>query len=545
MSLRIAPWGSSGIVVAQSAWSSLPPTLDAFLKTPTWTLAAPSTSPGVIGYFMAPSRADAPPPAGGNDGASGAGSGGSDGGGGGKKGKNPFVEQLLTPQTMLRSHELVAQVSLALAQGLMTMDELRAHLKEKIDSEALARVRKRFAPDIVTTSEVVERAIEEISTTGPSDETCALLKERNAGRVEATQEGAVQNFGFRMYSNDVVSEVTSLPTWLQDWGEGAGPIMHELAKRFLTACAPQLPRLHDELWHSGQDYCDPFIERNSRRSDEYNRRVEMRPHLVSLMMMTDREGTKTFFQTILGNARKILSQVATAKDAKREPQQQQAAYGELRCAALQGLMQLGGPTVLECLDPLLAYLNGLKQKPFSHGDAMIRATFEAFGRSLEQAVILGSVSRDEADCAVERIKDREGALKKCFTSFGRLGGLAAPYLVGALETLLALPDPLAQKSGLLMERLAELRISLGDDEAHYPLLRFGKKELKRLLKAVLLSGEALHDVAQADDDVRAIMTMVMKQYPDELPQVLAENNALNAAFNAWRDQHLRRHTRVR
>lgn len=537
MSLRIAPapLGNPGFAATKPAWSSPPPAADIFMTAPAWAMAAPSTPQGVAGYFVAPSQADAPPPVGGNDGASGVGSGGGDGGNGGKKGKAPLVEQLVTPKTTFHTGELQAHLSFALAQGLMTTEEVRARLEEHVDAQVLAEVRHAFAPDIVSFSEVVEQAIEEISTSGLSDETRALLKEYNARSPEVPQGDSVQQDRSLCYSDDEAPEVTSLPEWLQEWKQGAGPIMHEYAKRFLRASAPELPHLNDMCWSTSHDYRDPFEDQNNRRYNDYKNRVAMRPHVVSLMEAVDRTGANAFFQAIVGKMREVM------KDANEE----QKTYREMYNAALVALLQLGGRNALDALSDLLSSF-AAPHKEFSWMHDDIRSMVDAFGYSLERAVLSGDVSRQEAERAIESLKEHKEAFRKRALSFGHLGTLTIPGSIQALEGLLALPSSSDRKGDALQRLLIDLKFGLDDDNPR--LLRLSRGELAHVLKTTLravaaLEGIAPHLAQECGRRIDDIVIALMRQYTDELRAILAKDEDLNVVFNAWRHQHIRQHTR--
>jgi hypothetical protein len=526
----------AGLLAAEDAFAQInPPTAPAHL--------IPASASRL---FMASGTAATSSPAAGGGGISGVGNGGSDGGRGGKKIGRDLLQTILQERGALSLEQQAAHISFALAESLVTREELKMYLTEHLQEDSLAPLRHRFIPELLTNDEVIDKALKEAGEGMISPLTLARLRRRNL----QPSSGETRHRDFIPFE---------LPY------ENAGPIMRKLMERFAVATEHLPPGPLDRLWHSGRNYRDPYAGERRENKRAHLERETLRPLIVGTMAALDAAHATTFFDAMMD---------ATFSPDIRYPEEATVEWeAEAQGAARAAIIQIGGRQLVDRLETLVDHLfckdrHSIFPK-FGEGD-----TFKTIGTSLLKTIANGEASPEEVQERMSHIVERAVKMhaergnrddrnhgiftpEYAFKKIAEIGMWAVAPLAETVELLLT-----QNTTWDLWERmtLTSLMMGLQRSTEHLSYSETAgitpHQSVRRLLDiafAVIQKIEEIHapneyashlekSRQKLRETVEGILHTLMDQCPSELGAVLVANPELSDSFNAWREMRMTKPT---
>jgi hypothetical protein len=512
----------------------------------TFIIKNPPTTPAQLvlasasRLFMASGTAATSSPAAGGGGISGVGNGGSDGGRGGKKSGRTLLLEILQSAGHLSPKQQSTHLSFALAQGMVTREELKAFFTEHLMEEHLAPLRHRFVPELLTNNEVIDRALKEAEAGKVSNQTLARLRRRNGdGSTQVMKEN--EPFLFAIPYED------------------AGPIMQALMLRFARATEPKSSAPNFGLYPTHDHRPDAIMHNNEQ---EYARRLATRQAIVSAMMALDTDRSTAFFEAMLA--------ARLSPDAHYPESSQVAREAEAHIAARAALVQIGGRQLLERLESLVESAYDTNENARLLPEFGEKPPFQEMGTSLLNMLRSGEASKQEIKETVMRIM--EGALTlydkritreehdpvifSMDSSFSAIGEIGIWSSIPLSEKIKRMLD--ANDSWNLQKRktLASLMKGLKSSAKRLPDAKNADIALEPHIRRILMtvfsvfgkfeeistSPEGAHHIESFRYHLREILDNIiltmMDQVPSELVAHIENDPASRGAFSVWREVNL-------
>lgn len=488
-------------------------------------------------WFMAASTEEQPAPASGSCNAP---SGAGDGGRGGERKGHALLAEILGPTSSLSIIQKLAHISLALAEGSITQEELRAYCSEHLSEGSLVPLRHRFIPELLTDDEVIDKALEEAQAGKISNQTLARLRRRNEGTSPQTIK---ENEPF----------LFDVPY------KAAGPIMQALMVRFTKVTEPKSPAPSFGLYASHDPEPDARMRHNEQ---QYSRRLATRQAIVSAMTALGAKRATAFFDAMLA--------ARISPDAQYPKSSQAALEAEAYNAARAALVQIGGRQLLERLESLVESAYTADKNAPLLPEFGKKPPFQEMGTSLLNMLRAGEASEEEIKETVMRIM--QGALAlyderserddldlgifsmdSTFAAIAEIGIWSIIPLAERVQMMLDATDSwnLGERTTLasLVKGLESSAERLPDAKDAGTLL---EPHIQRLLRSVLSVIGRFDEICASPEGTRyiesfryqmslaldnTILTM-MERVPSELVDVLANDPASRGAFSVWREEQL-------